>query len=237
MLGSVFAIMRKELISYFNSYIAYIIIALFLFVCGYFFYVPVIEGGFGSLSATYGNTLVILLFIMPIITMKLISEERKSGSLELLFTRPVNEYVVVAGKFLAAVTLWFVMLLPTASYAAILYAFAEPKPDLLPLLTQYLTIFLVGCAFIAVGIFASSLTENQIVAAFFSFTFILILWLLNWVSSFVLNNELISYFAIANYVEDLLKGVVDARDIVFYVSFMLFWLYAAVMRLYARRLG
>lgn len=235
-MGSVFAVMRKELISYFSSYIAYILISLFLLVASYFFYVGTIVSGFGSLEAVYGNTIIVLLFLMPLITMRLLSEERKTGSFELLLTKPITEWHLVFGKFLAALALWFLMVLPTAIYAILLFVFAEPKPDVLVLVTQSLSLFLVGAAFISVGLFASSLTENQMVAAFLAFTFMLLLWLLNWVASSVGAADWLEYFTIANYIDDLLKGVVDVRDIVFYLSFMAFWLYATVMRLYARRL-
>lgn len=235
-MGSVFAVMRKELISYFSSYIAYILVALFLLIAGYFFYAGTIVFGHGSLEGVYGNTLIVLLFLMPLITMRLLSEERKTGSFELLLTKPVTEVHIVVGKFLAALTLWFLMVLPTALYGVLLYVFADPKPDVLVLMTQSLSLFLVGAAFIAVGLFASSLTENQMVAAFLAFSFMLLLWLLNWVASSVGAAQWLEYFTISNYIDDLLKGVVDVRDIVFYLSFMAFWLYAAVMRLYARRL-
>lgn len=231
------AVMRKELRSYFSSYIAYVVIAMFLVLAGWFFYVPVVFYGEGTLEYSYSNTLIVLLFLMPLITMRQISEERKSGSLELLFTRPIGELHVVLGKFFAAAILWLVMMLPTLFYASIVFQFAEPKPDILPMISQFLSVYLVGLSFISVGLFASSLTENQVVAAFLSFTFILILWLLNWLSSLFGTDSIISYFAISNYIDDLLKGVVDARDIAFYLSFMAFWLYATVMSLYSRRLG
>lgn len=236
MFGLISAVMRKDLRSYFSSYIAYVVIAMFLVLAGWFFYVPVVMYGEGTLEYSYSNTLIVLLFLMPLITMRQISEERKSGSLELLFSRPIGELHVVLGKFLAAAVLWLVMMLPTIFYAVIIYQFATPKPDIAPMFSQFLSVYLVGLSFIAVGLFASSLTQNQVVAAFLSFTFILILWLLNWISSIIGTDSILSYFAISNYVDDLLKGVVDVRDIVFYLSFMAFWLYATVMSLYSRML-
>ena len=237
MFNLILAVARKDLRSYFSSYIAYVVIAMFLVLAGWFFYVPVIFYGEGTLEYSYSNTLIVLLFLMPLITMRQISEERKSGSFELLLTRPIGEAHVVLGKFIAAGLLWFVMMAPTALYGFIIWQFGQPKPDILPMISQFVSVFLVGLSFIAVGLFASSLTENQVVAAFFSFTFILILWLLNWLSSLIGTESILYYFAISNYVDDLLKGVVDARDIVFYLSFMSFWLYATVMSLYSRRLS
>lgn len=232
-MSNTFNVYLKELRSYFSSPIAYIAVAMFTFLSGFFFFVGSIDQRSPSLEGPFYNVTIILIFLMPLISMKLISEEKKSGTLELLLTRPIKELDIVLGKYLAAATLYLVMLLPTISYSVILFLLS--KPDLYPLLSQYGAIYLVGLAFIALGLFASSLTENQVVAAVFAFTFILVLWLLNWLTSSLGPDNPIGYFAVSNHFSDLVKGVIDLRDVVFYLSFIVFWIYLTTRVLDAKR--
>lgn len=232
-MNNILSVYLKEIRSYFSSPVAYIAIAMFLFLSGFFFYVISIQGKNPSLEPSFYNVSIILIFLMPLLSMRLISEEKKSGTLELLLTRPIRELDIVLGKYFASATVFLVMLLPTLVYAAIL--FSVTKPDLYPMITQYIAIYLVGLAFLALGLFASSLTENQIVAAVIAFTFILILWLLNWITSSLGPDNPIGYFAISSHFDDLLKGVVDLRDIVFYLTFIVFWLYLTTRVLDAKR--
>jgi ABC-2 type transport system permease protein len=223
MLSNVGAIYLKELRSYFVSFVAYALIALFLVLVGYFFLANVFLSKTASLEGWVYNSAIILIFVAPLITMRLLSEEKKTGTLELLLTRPIKEWEIVLGKFLAVTTLLLAMLLPTLVYAGVLLRYAQP--DRAPMLTQYAAILLIGLSFAAIGLFASSLTESQVVAAFLSFTFILVMWLLSWFTSSLGPDNVLSYFAISSHFDDLSKGIVDAKDVVFYISFILFFLF------------
>lgn len=227
------SIYLKELRSYFSSPVAYVAIAMFLFLAGFFFFAISIANRQPSVEATIYNVTVILIFLMPLISMRLLSEEKKSGTLELLLTRPVREHEIVIGKYFASATVLLVMLLPTISYGVILHYLA--KPDVIPMLTGFLAVLLSGLAFLALGLFASSLTENQVVAAVVAFTIILVLYLLNWITSSLGPDNPVGYFAISSHFDDLAKGVVDMRDVVFYVSFILFWLYLTTKVLDTKR--
>jgi ABC-2 type transport system permease protein len=220
------AIYQKELRSYFSSPVAYIAIAMFLLIAGYFFYAVNLYYNQGTLEYSFGNVVIVLIFLMPLISMRLLSEEKKSGTLELLLTRPTREWEIVVGKYLAAATLLLVMMIPTIVYGGILFKYG--KPDLWPMVTQYLAIYLVGLSFLALGVFASSLTENQIIAAVVGFTFILILWLLSWITQGMGPDNPLSYFAVSSHFDDLNRGIVDAKDVVFYVTFIFFWLYLTI---------
>ena len=230
---NVTSVYLKELRSYFSSPVAYVAIAMFLFLAGYFFFAISILNKQPSIEATIYNVTVILIFLMPLVSMRLLSEEKKSGTLELLLTRPVKEYEIVLGKYFASATVLLVMLLPTLSYGVILHLLS--KPDLIPMITGVFAVFLSGLAFLALGLFASSLTENQVVAAVVAFTIILILYLLNWITSSLGPDNPIGYFAISSHFDDLAKGVVDMRDIIFYVSFIVFWLYLTTKVLDTKR--
>jgi ABC-2 type transport system permease protein len=233
MFNTILAVYKKELRSYFASPVAYIAIAMFLVIAGYFFYPVIAFYREATLEYSLSNLVIVLIFLMPLLSMRLISEEKKSGTLEILLTRPVRDFEIVLGKYFAAATVLLVMILPTAIYGFILFRFA--KPDLMPMILQYVAIFLVGLSFLALGMFASSLSENQIVAAAIGFTIILVMWLLTWFTSSLGPDNLLSYFAISSHFEDLNKGVVDARDIVFYLSFIVFWLYMTTRTLDIRR--
>lgn len=233
MFNNIFAIYRKELRSYFSSPIAYIVTAMFLFLAGFFYYSAVIVFRMASLEAPFSNIVIVLIFLMPLLSMRLISEEKKSGTLELLLTRPLREMDIVLGKYFASATVFLVMLLPTAIYGGLLFYIS--KPDLYPMLTQYAAVFLVGLSFLALGLFASSLTENQIVAAVIGFTIILVLWLLTWITSSLGEDNIIGYFAVSSHFNDLIMGVIDARDIVFFVSFILFWLFVTAKIIDSKR--
>lgn len=233
MFTNTFAVFQKELRSYFNSPIAYIAIAMFLLVAGYFF-LPVLKYKEATLEYSLGNVVIILIFLMPLISMRLLSEEKKSGTLELLMTRPIKEAEIVIGKYLASATVLLSMIVPTILYGVILSRFATGV-DIYPMITQYAGVFLIGLSFLSLGVFASSLTENQIIAAVLSFTFVLILWLLSWVTESLGPDNPINYFAISSHFDDLNKGVIDMRDIIFYFTFIFFWLFMSIRVIDSKR--
>lgn len=235
------AILRKEFRSYFVSPIAYAVMVIFLVISGYFFYSLVRQFGEASLfyfqqaammrqapppmnlnewvvRPFFLNTSVVVLFLMPLITMRLFAEERKSGTIELLLTSPVTDFQVAAGKFLSAFALYGSLIGTTFLYMAILEIFG--RPDWGPIVSGYVGLLLMGGAFLALGLLVSSLTENQIVAGTISFGLFLMLWVIQWASSFTgpAFGKVLEYLSVVSHFEEFGKGVLDTRDIVFYLS-------------------
>lgn len=241
---NIYPIFKKEVASYFSSPIAYIVITIFLLISGYLFYSgfaffslislrsmgnPAILGKLnineGVIKPLYGNMSIILLLMMPLLTMKLFSEEKKSGTIELLLTYPIKDLEAILGKFFACLSLLFSMLLSTALYPLLLILFA--KPEIGPILSIYLGLFLMGTAFISLGILASSLTENQIIAATITFGTLFFLFLIGWASSFVgsLFGKILEHLSIMNHFTNFSKGIIDTKDIIFYINFTIFSLF------------
>lgn len=236
-MSNIFIIAKKELKSYFNSAVAYVVFAMFLVLSGYFFSVILLVTKNASLEGALYNTTITLLFLIPLITMKLFAEERKLGTLEILMTKPVRDFEVVLGKFLASLSFIFLMFLSTGVYVLILFKYGNPEIG--PMWSGYLGLFLVAACFATLGIFASTLTENQIIAAVLSFAFILLLWIANWISGQLELNakvdEFLSYISLAGHFDDFVKGIIDLKSIVFYISFIVFWLFAATKSIGVRR--
>ncbi|MCD6454751.1 MAG: ABC transporter permease subunit [Candidatus Aminicenantes bacterium] len=250
---NVWAIVKKELKIYFSSPTAYIISALFVLITGFMFYVMVsnfsilsVQAGnnpyFSSrlnlnqyvYSPFFSNAAIILLLLLPVLTMRLFAEEKRQHTDELLFTLPLTNTQIILGKYIASLVVLLVMIVATVPYA--FYPFFLTKPELAPVLTGYLGIFLLGAAFIAFGLFASSLTENQIVAAVFSFGILLLLWLIYWltyVSSFL--KGFLKYISFFSHFDNLARGVVDTSDLVFYISFAFVGLFLTYAILEVRR--
>ena len=229
-------IARKELNSYFRSPIAYGVMAFFALIAGYFFYASVVFFvRRGMESAMMGqsfpmdlneyivrpllsNISVIALFLIPMITMRLFAEEKRTGTIELLLTSPIRDIEIILGKWIGAMALYTAML--GISFLSMLILFVYGKPDWKPLLVGYLGLLLQGGALLAIGTFISNCTKNQIVAGVAGFAVCLMLWILNWVSEFGTTwvERTISYIAVTSHFDSFGKGVLDLKDIVYYVS-------------------
>jgi len=235
------AIVEREVKSYFVSPIAYVVIALFLVISGIFFFL--ILSRFATISQIppqyafqYGipaklnvnmmairpllhNMSLFALFWLPLVTMKLYAEEKKSGTFELLLTSPITNLQTLLAKFTAAVILFVTMLALTCIYLA--FVFLYGNPELKPILAGYLGLFLIGAAYIAFGLFFSSLTENQIIAAVSAMAFILLFWAIGWVSDYVSPTvaKICSSISLIEHFDDFAKGVIDSKHLVFYLSF------------------
>lgn len=232
---TIFTITLKELRSYFISPIAYVVFTMFLVLSGYFFSVILFISKEASFRGAASNIVITLLFLMPLITMKVFSEEKKLGTLEMLMTKPVRDIEVALGKFLAAALLFVTMLASTLVYILILTKYGNP--DMGPVWSAYLGILLCGLSFIALGVFASALTENQIVAAVISFALILLLWVMSWISGHLGegNSEILSYLSLSTHLEGFIKGVISLKDVTYYLSFIVFWIFAAVKMIEIRK--
>ena len=230
------AIARRELGAYFASPIAYVVSAAMLTLFGYFFYLSLVLGKQASLRSLFGGSIIIvLIFIMPLLTMRLLAEEQRSGTIELLLTSPVQDWEVVVGKYLAALGLYMLMLVPTLYYPVVLEIFGTP--DWGPILTIYFGLILLGGALASLGTFTSALTSNQIVAAVLGVGLILILWLLPAASGLVGQplSGILQYLGLSTHFADFTKGVVDTKDIIYYVSVIAGALFLATRAVETRR--
>jgi ABC-2 type transport system permease protein len=242
--SSIKVIWGKELKSYINSPIAYIIASLFIALSGLSFALS-ITGRFpeaslrGFLFGPIGpmGAFFLVILIAPALTMRLFSEEQKLGTLELLLTAPIRDIEIVLGKFLAALTLLTSMFALTLYFPLLLIWFGDP--DLLPIMTGYLSLFLMGAMAVSVGLFSSSLTSNQIVSAVLSSSLLLLLWLSN-VTSALGDGDLpwaglVRFLAMSEHVRDMAYGVLDSRDIVYFISLTAFFLFLTVRAVETRR--
>ena len=244
------AIYRKELQHYFQSVTAYVMIGSFLALSGYFFFsifryynylsfqagreaylaanLNLIEGVMRPLM---GNVSVVLLFVLPLLTMRLLAEEKKQGTFELLLTYPLSDLAAVMGKYLAALTVFAVMLAGTILYPAMLAVFSHPEPG--PILTSYLGLFLMGTSFIAIGIFFSSLTSSQIVAGAATFGVSLFFLVIGWASPFAgpVLAKIIAQFSLLEHYDAFSKGIVALPDVTYYVFLTAFFLFMTLRSL------
>ena len=236
------AIAGKELRGYFASPIAYVIMGFFALLFGFFFYayldafmrqsMQMAGMGGGGMNVNmnlvrplFGNASVVLLFVIPMITMRTYSEEKRSGTIELLLTSPITDLQIIAGKFLGAMGLYVAMLAVTLLYIAILFWFGNP--DWKPIAAGYLGLLLMGGSFIAVGMMISNLTKNQIVAGTATFGVFLLFWIISWLgeSSGPRTQAVLSYLSITEHFDDFAKGIIDTKHLVYYFSFITFGLF------------
>jgi len=236
----------RDLRSYFTSPVAYVVMLFFLLLTGVFFMVFVSDFSAASMNQSpyaarslnvtqsvvrplLGNMSVILLFVMPLITMKPFAEEKKSGTAELLFTYPLSDLDLLLGKFLAAFSLFAVMLAATLVFPLFIAIFSEPEAG--TLISGYLGLVLMSMAFISLGLFISSLTENQIVAAVATFGMLLLFWIIQWTG----NNPVVRHLSVLEHFGNFAQGLIDTRDVVYYVSFTLLWMFLTLRVLESKK--
>ncbi len=241
-MNNILAVAHKEIKAYFASPIAYIVIGFFALLYGWFFFTLLafferqsmqagLGGGGGAnvneqmIRPVFLNASVILLFVLPMITMRTYAEEKRSGTIELLLTAPLTDFQIIMGKFLGAMALYAAMLAVTFVHMGILFAFG--RPEWVPILTGYLGLLLMGGCFISVGLLISSLTKNQIVAGTITFAVFLLLWVINWIASFSgpQMQDVLNYLSITDHLDDFTKGVIDTKHLVYYLSFITFGLF------------
>ena len=236
-MGNLWTITWRELKTYFASPVAYVVSALFLVVNGYLFAFILLNGREASLRGVFSNTTFILLLLAPALTMRLLAEEQRLGTVELLLTAPVRDWQVVVGKFFGSLILFVVMLLgPTLYYVLILSVFGHP--DYGPIITGYVGVLLLGASFLAIGVFASALTQNQIVAYFIGIAVLMMLWIADAGSSFAGDNffgTALSYIAVTRHYNDFFGGVISTTDVVYAFSVIAVSLFIATQMLQTRR--
>ncbi len=245
-MSNILAIAHKELRSYFASPIAYIVIGFFALLFGWF-YIGILDwfvrqGLQGQMGMGGGatnvnqqmirplilNVTVVFLFLLPLITMRTYAEEKRSGTMELLLTSPLTDLEIVLGKFLGALALYGVMVALTLIHFGLLFAFGTPEWK--PLATAYLGLLLFGGCFIALGLFISSLTKNQIVAGAATFGIFLLLWVVDWIGESMgpTGQAILKYLSMTEHLDDFVKGVIDTKHLVYYLSFIAFGLFLTV---------
>jgi ABC-2 type transport system permease protein len=239
---NVAAIAGRELGAYFASPIAYVVIGFFALLYGYFYYAMVAY--FVQQSMQMGlqmgqpmnvnqfvigplltNASVILLFVFPLITMRTYAEEKRSGTIELLLTSPVTDLEIILGKFVGAMLLYGAMLAVGLVHIGLLFYYGNPEWK--PIVTGYLGLLLMGACFLSVGLLISSLTRNQIVASMATFGVFLLLWVINWIGTFVgpTTQSVLRHLSITEHFDDFAKGVIDTTHLVYYISFIAFGLF------------
>jgi len=233
--SNIVTIFRREIRSSFNSPVAYVVIIVFLAIIGWFFTSNLFLMNVASLRIVFELVPIIFLFFIPAITMRLLAEERKAGTLELLTTKPVRDVEIVLGKFLAAWTLLVAALIPTLLYLITIMVLG--KPEIGPLLTGYLGLLLMGAAYVGIGLFASSLTENQIIAFIVAFLIVLGLFMMDKVLMFVpaALASTVEFLGIDYHFSNIARGVIDSRDIIYFCSLIGFSLMLATVSLERRK--
>jgi ABC-2 type transport system permease protein len=249
----IMAVFKKEITITFSSPIFYAAAFIFLVVSGYFFYTNAIIYTIRSFQAGqnpflaerlnlsdfvvkpfFGDMAIVLLLMQPLVTMRSYAEEKKMGTIELLFTYPISDGAVLAGKFAASLFTLLTMLAGTLLSLILLETFAHLDWGLIA--SGYLGILLLGASFIALGIFTSSLTENQIIAAVLSFGAFLLFWVIGWAKSFAgpVLGAVLEHISIVVHLDSFVRGLVDSRDLVFYLVFIFFWLFVTLRFLNTR---
>ena len=235
---NVLAVAGKELRGYFHSPIAYLVMALFAVLCGFFFYnytaAFVVQTfrmmAMGQMGPNVsineyiirplceGVLTVVLLLLLPLVTMRLFAEEKRSGTIELLLTSPLTDLQIILGKFLGALALYAFLVLLSFLYIGLLFLYGNPNPK--PLLAQGLGLFLFGGALLSLGMWISTFTKNQIIAGVVAFALFLLLYVFDWVNAYSSSTagRVMSYMALTTHFDNFAKGVIDSSDVVYYLS-------------------
>ncbi len=233
---NVITIAGKELRSYFVTPVAYVIVAFWLVALGVFFWRTVPSGNEITLVPVFNVLPILLLLIAPALTMRLLAEEQRAGTLELLLTSPVQDWAVVLGKFLGALGLFLSMIALTLFYPLLLVLFGG-DPDWGPIWAGYIGLLLMGMSFMAVGLFASALTNNQMVSSVIAFVILLVFFIMGVISE---NfgpgvKDLLSKLSLSDRFYDFPRGVVDLKSVVYYLSFTAVVLFLTVQVVEGRR--
>jgi ABC-2 type transport system permease protein len=229
----------REIRGYFSSWLAYVLLAGWLFMAGQNYWTSLgIFDTYGeyTLQGFFSNLIVVMLFIAPIITMRLVVEERSQGTLEMLFTSPITEWQVAVGKFLGAWGFIGIMLLLTTHVP--FFANRYGSIDMGPVWGSYIALVVVGAAFVAYGLFCSAITASQVVAGFLSFGGLLFSWMLAIPAQVSRENDFaafLGHLSIFTHFQGMMGGAIDTKDLIFFASVTLFFLYATVRTLESRK--
>ena len=250
---NIWTIAQRELYSYFVSPVAWVLLTIFAFLSGLFTYIisasfvrysleSQMQGQGGTINLNdqviaplFSNIAVIGLFLIPLISMRLFAEEKRQGTIELLVTSPVHDTEIVIGKWLSAVLMYGALLVVLILDFSFLFIYGQP--DWKPVVTGLLGILLQGAALLALGTFISTTTKNQIVAGAVGFALALVLWILNWTTSFGNSDsvQVLNYLSIVSHMDSFSRGVLDSKDIVYYLSMIFLGLFLTTRSLESMR--
>lgn len=235
-MGNILAIAGREIRSYFVSPLAYVAMFFFVFICGFIFTLSVSTGqAQADMAPLFHSMVFVALLMTPVLTMGLISRELSSGSIELLMTKPVTDTEVAVGKFIGAMTIYTVILAVTVEFPLMYEAWGNPDWGIIG--SGYLGLFVAGMALMAIGTFASSLTDNQIASILIGAVLVLFFWLVGWLrysgSGFV--SELASRLSIYENFQDFTRGIVDGKNLLFFISLAVVFLFMTVRAIENRR--
>ncbi|HHW58429.1 MAG TPA: ABC transporter permease subunit [Clostridia bacterium] len=228
-------ILKRELRGYFFSPIAYVLVGFYLLISGYFFSTFVLSTHYAVLSPVLGSMVTVFMFVAPILTMRLIAEDMKTGTDQLLLTSPITVTDIVIGKFLSAVLVYLVALVITFLYPIYLKIYSSP--DMGPVISGYIGLFLIGVTFISMGIFASSITENQMIAGIIGFALILGFWLISWLGDVFTGRARVIFQSLSFFdrLNNFQKGIVNLSDAVFFISVIVFFIFLTIRVVDKRR--
>ena len=234
-MNAALTIAKREIRTYFNSPIAYIVITVFMLLSGYLFFSSLFIERQAEMRAYFNLMPLLLSFIVPAMAMRLIAEEKGSGSLEMLITMPVRDWQVIVGKFLAGMALLATMVGLTLFYA-VTVMLVGPL-DRGPAIGGYVGILLVGGAYMAIGVMASTLTRNQIVAFIIGFAISFSLYLFYRLVPFMPESlrPLLAYLSVESHFDGMSRGIIDSRDVIYYLSVMVVSLVIATVSLESRK--
>ncbi len=250
-MNAIRAIAQREASAFFSTPVGWICLCSFIVVTGFFFAVELTNFsvqssqsmGYGGdlnineafLPYFFGNWAVILLFICPALSMGVFADDMRQRSFELLMAAPVSSFEIVLGKYLGMLGFLAVMFACTLHYVGILYWLSSPDPGVL--LSSYAVMFLLAACFMAVGMFVSAHTQSQVVAFVLSFGLLLLLWVLSWTETFTESTlgAVLSTASMLTHLEQLIKGLMHVKDLVYFVSFIAFFVFATQQRIEATR--
>lgn len=239
-------LLRKEIASFFSSFTGYLVIAVFLLITGLFLFVfqgemNILTSGYASVDGLFILAPWIFLFLSPAISMRFFADEKKSGTIELLLTLPITDISIVVAKFLAGIVLLAIALIPSLLYVFTVYALGSPPGNIDSGATigAYIGLFLLGGMYMAIGTWISSFTDNQIISFILSavicFVFFMGFDSLVEITPSVINKSIITSFGIQQHYNSISRGVIDTRDILYFVSCISFFLYATTLNIRKKR--
>ncbi|MFM7016226.1 MAG: gliding motility-associated ABC transporter permease subunit GldF [Bacteroidota bacterium] len=232
-----FALLKKEINSFLNSLIGYIVIAVFLLTIGLFMWVfpgelNVMDGGYANIDSLFSITPWVYMLLVPAVTMRLFSEEKKTGTIELLLTRPLTEMQVVLAKYLSGVILVLISLIPTIFYCFTIYTISFPAGniDTGSILGSYIGLLLLGAGFVAIGLFASSISDNQVVSFIIAFFLCLLSYngfeMASTLSKLPYISNVLYNLGIHGHYISMSRGVIDTRDVIYFLSLIFVFLFS-----------
>lgn len=223
------AIFRKEISSFFSSIIAYFVISIFLIANGVFLWVlpdsNIFDFGYANLNSLFELAPWVFMFLIPAVTMRSFAEERKNGTLEIILTKPLSDYQIIIGKYLAGLTLVIFSILPTLLYYYTVYFLASPvgNIDSGGIIGSYIGLFFLASIYVSIGIFASSLNDNQIISfiisLFICFFFYVLIDLIRGLFLISPIDPILQFLSISTHYSSISRGIIDSRDIIYFISF------------------